>query len=202
MSFNFTAAIRNVCNDICLRVPDLTHIDMTRVGISFCQTRQNEKYGVFASLTPLKFKDGSSFNRKKTFYWMIPDVYGENKQKILYLLSFYMPRFMNLSLIDKFDTIIHELYHINQDFNGDIRRFQGRCFAHGSSRKKYDHIVQQYVKEWLEKDPPPEIWHFLKMDFKELETKYQGVFGTKFQLPKMKRLTEYELQKYQQNKTS
>ena len=39
---------------------------------------------------------------------------------MLYLLSFYLPRFLKLPWREKLATVIHELWHVNPQFNGDL----------------------------------------------------------------------------------
>ncbi|MBR5626514.1 MAG: hypothetical protein IKW74_02705 [Thermoguttaceae bacterium] len=195
MSFNYTAATRIICEDICSTLPAFSHVDMDKVGISFCQTRRQEKYGVFASLSPLKMEGGKSIKFWCGSYWKMPDVRDSSGRLILYILSLYVPRFINLTLTEKIDTIIHELYHIGEKFDGDFRRFPGRCSSHGSSRKKYDQIVHALAREWLAHDPAPEKWNFLTLNFQGLTQKYGSVGGTKFRTPHMSRLTEDEVRK-------
>src|SRR5690606_26152051 len=56
---DFTAAIRRTCVDMSRRLPELAHIDMARVAVGFCQTRKAVPHGYQASLTPLRFENGS-----------------------------------------------------------------------------------------------------------------------------------------------
>jgi hypothetical protein len=60
-SFDYTTAIARVCEDICFRVPALSHIDMSRVAVSFAQTKHSAPFGIFATTTPLRFKGGELF---------------------------------------------------------------------------------------------------------------------------------------------
>ena len=68
---------------------------------------------------------------------------------ILYLIYFLVPRFLDLPLREKLITVCHELYHISPAFDGDLRRFPGRNYAHGSSRKRYNELVAGIVDEYL-----------------------------------------------------
>ena len=61
---------------------------------------------------------------------------------MLYILNFYLPRFLDLPFREKLTTMLHELWHIGPKFDGDVRRLGGRCFAHGSSQKQYDAHVE------------------------------------------------------------
>lgn len=184
-SFDYTVAIRKVCEDICFRVPEFAGIDMDRVAVSFTQSRNNSKYGVYASLTPLKFENGRETTWRHDRFWRIQRLLREDGSEYLYILYFCVPRFMNLKLSEKMETIVHELFHISPDFNGDLRRFGGRCYAHGSSSKKYDQKVRKLLDHWLEQNPSPEIWEFLKWNYKELCERFGSVGGTKISPPKL-----------------
>ena len=185
-SFNYTDAVRKVCEDICFRVPEFGNIRMDRVAVSFTQTRNNSSYGVYASLTPLRFEGGkrTMFNRGKE--WEIQRLpHPSGVGDYLYVLYVCVPRFMNLKLTMKLETIIHELYHIGPKFDGDLRRFEGRCYAHGSSTKKYDATVRKFLKIWLDQDPPNEIWSFLQWNYTELCEQFGSVGGLKIPPPKI-----------------
>ncbi len=196
--FDYSAAVRTVCQDMCFRLPVFGHIDFKYIGISICQTRVGGKYGVYASITPLRFENGKKTTFMRGNYWKLTRCFGSDKTPLLYIYSVYLPRFQNLPLLDKIDTLIHELYHIGENFDGDIRRFGGRCFAHGSSRKGYDRFVQKYVREWLAKDPPPEIWNFLKLNFPELRKQYGSIVGSRYPKISLLKITKEEAEAIEQ----
>ncbi|MDR0870010.1 MAG: hypothetical protein LBN39_04375 [Planctomycetaceae bacterium] len=183
--FDYTASLTRVCEDICFRVPALSHIDISRVAVSFSQTKNAAPYGIFASTTPLRFQNGALTLAKRGRQWTLQRCYRPDGIEYLYILYFYVPRFIELKLSQKLETIIHELYHISPDFNGDLRRFAGRCFAHGSSQKKYDKTVREMTDHWLKQEPPAEVWDFLRYNYRELEAAYGKLFGTRIITPKI-----------------
>ena len=63
--FNFTAAIRPVIEDMIERLPDLQHIELDRVALSFAQTRNRSLYGIHATLTPMRFENGATTTVKR-----------------------------------------------------------------------------------------------------------------------------------------
>lgn len=183
--FDFTAAIRTICTDISRRLPEMSHVDMERVAIGICQVRNRAMHGVFATLTPLRFVGGSverTFRGRKLRIQPLVDGVG---QEYLYLLNFYLPRFMNLPLEEKLSTIVHELWHIGPDFDGDLRRHEGRCYAHGSSQKKYDELMDRMTRKWLASDPPPHLYEFLEGDFDQLAAEHGGIRGQRWPAPRM-----------------
>ncbi len=42
-----------------------------------------------------------------------------------------------------------------------IRRFDGKNYAHGNSRKKYDELINIYTREYLDSTANPELNIFL-----------------------------------------
>ena len=183
-TFDYTAAIAAVCGDMCFRVPELRHIDMSRVAVGFSQTKNSEPYGIFATATPLRFEHGESAYKSRGRMWTIQRHFRPDGIEYLYILSFSVPRFIELPLSQKLDTIVHELYHINPLFNGDLRRFPGRNYAHGS-KKKYDQTVNRLVQYWLKQNPPDDLWEFLCYNFRDLVAKYGKPSGTRIPAPRV-----------------
>jgi hypothetical protein len=104
---------------------------------------------------------------------------------MLYILNFYLPRFLDLEFREKLDTIVHELWHIGPDFDGDVRRFGSRCFAHGASQKRYDAQVRRLLERWLACEPPESLYGFLRLSFSELRARHGQVRGRKIRPPKL-----------------
>ena len=185
-SFNYTDSIRRVCEDMVFRLPVFAAIRMDQVAVSFVRTRNRAMYGVFASVTPLRFPGGKLRSAEKGKILEMPALTDRQNRPILYILSIYAPRFIDLQITDKVNTLVHELYHISPDFDGSIRSFGGRYYAHGASRKEYDAKVKRYADQWLSSDPPPELWDFLRYDFKTLCARYGRLVGTTVKIPPMK----------------
>ncbi len=104
---------------------------------------------------------------------------------MLYILTFYMPRFMDLSFDDKLTTIFHELWHISQDFNGDIRRHPGRCYVHTTSEEEYDRQMAKLARQWLIAKPPAAIYAFLRCNFASLQRDFGRIYGVRIRNPKL-----------------
>ena len=182
---DFTRHMRCLCEDMVDRVDRLGHIDMARVAISFSQTRKASGYGMYASLTPMRFTGGQTHTLRGGKKWTVQCLNGPDGRQMLYILNFYLPRFLNLKFREKLSTVVHELWHISEKFDGDVRRFEGRCFAHGASQKKYDATVDRLVDRWLSARPPASICEFLRGDFRSLVGRHGRIFGRKFAAPKL-----------------
>ena len=115
----------------------------------------------------------------------VDSVCDDQGREYLYILSFYLPRFMTTSLEEKLSTIVHELWHISPEFNGDLRRHEGRCYAHGPSQREYDAQMDRLAQNWLALDPPEHLYEFLQGDFQELVDEHGKVTGTHWPAPKL-----------------
>ncbi len=181
---DFTAHMTRLCEDVCERLEVFQHICMDQVAVAFAQSKKPGIYGTQAKLTPMRFENGSLTTRRRGQTWKVQRFYlGE--REMLYLLTFYMPRFQNNTFREKMITVLHELYHISPYFDGDIRRFEGRYHAHSASQKEYDRLMERYVDEYLQMEPPQELYEFLKHDFQSLLKRHGRVVGNKLPIPKL-----------------
>ena len=183
--FNFTAHVRRLCEDMVARLEQLRHVDMSRVAVSFSQTRRAGKQGMFAALTPLRFAGGRMHTFRRKRRWGIQRLFDPDGREMLYILTFYLPRFLDLPLREKLTTVLHELWHVGPDFDGDVRRLGGRCFAHGSSQKQYDVHIEALLDRWLSLEPPQTLYDFLRPNFRELVAQHGRVYGRKVPTPKL-----------------
>lgn len=182
--FDFSTAMYRLCEDIVQRLPDLRHINMPEVAVTFAQARSHVTHGIQAKLTPLRFEDGALVTKRYGKQWTVPRMY-HGRQELLYILTFYLPRFFHHTTREKLVTVIHELFHISPEFNGDIRRFGGRYHAHSHSQKQYDECMGQFVDLYLAQQPPRELYAFLELSFADLQAKHGGVVGLKVPIPKL-----------------
>ncbi len=182
---DFTLHVRRLCEDAVRRLPELEHIDPDRIAFGFRQARKPAGHGVYASLTPLRFAGGRAHILRRGRKWGIEKLHDENGREMLYLLNFYLPRFLNLSFRDKLITFFHELWHIGPKFDGDLRRFEGRCYAHGGSQKHYDAQASALAERWLLLRPPKASYAFLRHNFRGLVEQHGQVYGRRFPAPKL-----------------
>jgi hypothetical protein len=147
-------------------------------------TKSGKATGVLAKVVPLRFENGArqGIHGKKRF--MMPPMVFQGRE-LLYLAMFFLPRFQNQSLEEKIRTVCHELYHINPQFNGDIRRFPGANYAHGRSRKWYDTLFEDSVQRVLKWLPASPEFDWLKLSFDELYGQHGALAGHRFAMPKL-----------------
>src|SRR5262249_176522 len=98
--FDFTQAMRRLCEDISQRVNELEHVRMEQVAVTFAQARRRVSYGLQAKLTPLRFEGGRLVTRRRGKMWTIQRWYA-GEMEMLYILTFYLPRFQEQSFREK-----------------------------------------------------------------------------------------------------
>jgi len=167
------------------RLPELAHIDMRRVAVGFRHARLATPHGLQASLTPLRFEGGAERKRMRGKWYACPRVVDQHGVECLYLLSFYLPRLLDHPLEEKLTTIAHELWHIGPAMNGDLRRHNGRCYAHGASARAFDAYASGLARAWLGRNPPAGLYAFLDKSHAELIAEHGGVYGARYAVPKL-----------------
>ena len=183
--FDFTSQMRLLCADMIVRTPELAHVDLNRIAVTFSQARKGVSWGMYASLTPLRFQGGSLTTVRRGRQYQVQRILDPQGREMLYLLSFYLPRFMNLVFREKLITVFHELWHIGPEFDGDLRRHEGRCFAHTHSQAEYDLQMGIFTDRWLAQAPCPSLWSFLESDFRQLQSVSGPIYGLRVKRPKL-----------------
>ena len=183
--FDFTGHMRRLCGDLVARLSELQHVDLSRVAISYRQTRKRVSHGLQASLTPLRFEGGALQKKRNGRQWTVQRLYDAEGREMLYLLNFYLPRFLDQPYSEKLVTVLHELWHISPAFDGDLRRFEGRYSAHTHSQKEYDEAMRRLAERWLSLDPPEPIHAFLRHDFRALATRHGPIRAVRYPQPKL-----------------
>lgn len=182
---DFTARMGALCGHVVATLGEFQHIDLSRVAVSFAQARKPVMHGLQASLTPLRFEGGTTSGTVRGRRYTVQAVYDQAGNEMLYVLNFYLPRFMQLVFREKLITVFHELWHINPGFNGDLRRHPGRCYAHSHSQAEYDQQMSTLVDAWMATGPAESLYEFLRLDFPEVQQQYGRIYGLKVPRPKL-----------------
>ncbi len=174
--FPLNDAMRRLVADIASRVPALGHVRAEKIAFTVTQARSRSRYGTFAFIMPLRFESGARCVARGAKVYELPAVIcdGEEMSYLVYLLA---PRFFNMEAERKLRTIVHELYHIDPGFNGDLRRFPGRAWAHGHSKQEYDATVESLMRHYIGTSARnwPEPARFLKLSASDLDKRYGGI---------------------------
>ncbi len=163
--------------------PTLNHIDISRVLVCIGSNRHGRAGGIYGKLVPLKFENGSGVLNHRGSLYGIPEI-SHNNRPLLYIIYFYMPLFFDLPWSEKLRVMFHELYHISPHFNGDIRRMGKFKKAHGHSKKYYDSLYREELKDFLDHIGASADIDFLKMDTKGLYKRFKKVTGIRMKKPR------------------
>lgn len=188
-TLNLTAELERLIAHITASHEAFSHIDPSRVLVCVNTTRNGSGHGVFAKIHPLRFPGGHKARKvrrgRSQALCTMPEI-SHNGVEMLYVIYFMIPRFIDRPMRDKLVTVFHELYHISPLFDGDIRRFPGRNYAHGSSTRRYNLLMEKFVDEYL--DHPDSCRHIVFMDYDmpALRSRHQAIVGRKMPMPRIK----------------
>ena len=171
---NLTDVLTLIVHDMIRGTEEFRNFDINRILICCASNRRDGRGAIYGKLLPMRFKDGSSIIKHNGKYYTIPKL-KVNNTEIFYIIYFYIPRFFDLSAKDKIKVMFHELYHINPEFNGDIRRMGKVKSAHGHSRKAFEEKYIEYAENFFKvvKDTP--YCNFLAMKSDDLKKFFRKI---------------------------
>lgn len=187
-TLNLTVALERLVADIVSRTNELAHISPEQLLICLSTTRNGGIHGVYAKIHPLRFANGQrsrQVRRGRALYTCTMPHVEHRGEEVLYVIYFLFPRFFDLPLREKLITIFHELYHISPEFDGDIRRFAGRNYAHGSSTRKFNAAMGVLADRYLEQLSSKELVEFLSFDVSSLRSRHRALVGRKLKTPRV-----------------
>jgi len=186
--FDFTGNMALLVDDIIKIHPFFKHIRIENILVAISPSNGNRN-GVVAKLRPMLFEGGSRTKVVRGIEYAAPEIIM-NGMNILYIVYFHLPRFLNHgNEKTKLSTVIHELHHVSPLFNGDIRRYSGKNYAHGNSRKDFDDLISIYTDEYISDTIHPELSNFLKYKYNELKRKYGAIYGDMIRIPRLKNVS-------------
>ena len=187
-TLNLTAELERLIADICRQVTEFSHIDPERVMVCVATTRGGGVHGTYAKIHPLRFAGGTQSTKvrrgRRTLTCTMPTV-SHRGVEMLYVVYFLVPRFLDLPFREKLITVFHELFHVSPAFDGDIRRFPGKNYAHGSSTKRYNAYMAQLADAYLGQLEDRSLVAFLDGDMAALRERFQAIVGRRFAAPKI-----------------
>lgn len=182
--FDFCGHGRRLLEDMVARTPDLAHVRLPQILIGVLQARNGRPHGLQARVTPLRFPHGRLQRRRRDTVYQVQR-YFLGEHEFLYLMTFCLPRFQNQSFNDKVITLFHELFHLGPEFNGDLRRHEGRYQLHTHSQRCYDRYMADLARAYLQSKPNPDLHAFLHLSFAQLQHRHGAVAGIVVPRPKV-----------------
>jgi predicted metallopeptidase len=187
--FDFSGHIRRLCVDIVKHCEDLRHIDVSRLLFGMTQARNSHAHGLQARVTPLRFRHGELIRRRRGVTYQVQRYFVDDRE-LLYLVTFCLPRFLDQDFDDKFITLFHELYHISPQFEGDLRRHDGRYALHSHSKRQYDAHMADLARSYMNNGADRSLHGFLRMNFAQLRHRHGSVQAVWVPRPRLLPITE------------
>jgi hypothetical protein len=186
-TLNLTGELERLIADITARCPELQHVAPERVLVCVSSGRPGVG-GSLAKIHPLRFAGGersvTSRRGRRRVLCTMPTITHQGED-MLYVVYFLVPRFLELSFREKLITVFHELYHISPACDGDIRRFPGQNYAHGSSTKTYNTLMGVLVDTYLERLPELSRLSFLEGNLAALRERHGAIVARRLQAPRI-----------------
>lgn len=188
-TLNLTAELERLIRHIIDSHVEFAHIDPSRVLVCVTTSRGSSSHGTYAKIHPLRFPGGHTVHKTRrgrhNLLYTMPDI-AHNGVEMLYIVYFMLPRFIDRPLREKLITVFHELYHISPHFDGDIRRFPGRNFAHGGSTSRYNILMGRFVDEYLQNPESADYTAFMDCNMSGLRSRHRAIVGRKMPMPKIR----------------
>lgn len=182
--FDFQSHVRALCADIVRHCAELAHINVSRLLFGMTQARSGRRHGLQARVTPMRFRNGRLTRRRRSGLYQVQRYFVEGRE-MLYLVTFCLPRFLDQDFDDKFITLFHELYHISSEFDGDLRRHEGRCSLHTHSKRLYDAHMAHLARAYLANGATHSLSDFLRLNFAQLQHRHGSVVGVVVPRPRL-----------------
>jgi len=186
-TLNLTGELERLIFDITARSPELAHVDPEKVLVCVSSGRPSPG-GSLAKIHPLRFEGGErsvqTRRGRRSVICTMPSIFHKGEE-MLYVVYFLVPRFLELPFREKLITIFHELYHISPSCDGDIRRFPGKNYAHGSSTKSYNALMGTLVDAYLASIQDHAALFFLKGNLAELRSRHRSIVARRLQAPRI-----------------
>ena len=183
-TINITDVLTLIIREIVRFSPVFSHIDTDRLLVSLASNRSGGRGGaILGKLVPLRFENGMKTMRYRGRLFTMPEIRHREIPQ-LYIVYFYTPRFFDLPAEEKLRVIFHELYHINPEFNGDIRRMGKKKAAHGHSRKHFDFHFIEEAEAFGSGIRDTGYYRFLSLSTKELEETFSRITGLRVKTPR------------------
>ena len=135
---NMTLAVKRLMRDVAARVPELAHVRASRILVVAGEARRASR----ATIRPARFREslgrGAGGRREA-----LVRIKG---RKILYVVTLRPRWFVDSTPAQRIATILHELYHASERFDGTLHR--GRVHAR-LPRSRYDRRIRALRDRYL-----------------------------------------------------
>jgi predicted metallopeptidase len=141
---DLSQGLREAAAEVCRRVPDLGHVDVEQVQFALFYSRKAQRVLTYARCYPLP----TGLRRIRKRWYRLTPVHTEAGLEARYILAFAWTRYWTLKPRERLEVLVHELYHISPDFDGEPRRFATGSW-HGPGREWFDRQVRFMSEKYL-----------------------------------------------------
>ena len=141
---DLTDGLIEVAQDLVALIPEFAHIRLDAVHFTIFHSRAAQRTLTYARCYPLP----RGMQRRGRRWYQLTPVYTPARKKAMYLLAFAWPRFWNMRPRARLETLVHELYHIGEAFDGEPRTFESGGW-HGQGRKWFDGVIRKLCDRYL-----------------------------------------------------
>lgn len=118
--------------------------------------------------------------------WHLPRVVRDGRE-ILYVVTFYVPRFLSLEPRARLAVVFHELFHVSPACDGDLRRFEGHRSAHGRSVSAFEEGFQADLAVYLASRRARFFPDLLTLSYREILNRHGAVIPRRVRRPVLDR---------------
>jgi predicted metallopeptidase len=136
---NLTLAVKRLVRDLAVRVPELGHVRASRVLVVAGEARRSSR----ATIRPAHGAAPRTARARP--------VIRVKGRRMLYVITLRPLWFLESSPEERIATIVHELYHASNRFDGTLHR--GRRHAR-LPRARYNRKVRALLRRYLAEAPP------------------------------------------------
>lgn len=140
---NMTLAVKRLIRDLALRVPELAHVRASRVLVVAGEARRASR----ATIRPAHF---GATRRRAGEGGAVKPLVRVKGRKILYVVTLRPLWFLASTPEERIGTIVHELYHASNRFDGTLHR--GRRHSR-FPRARYNRKVRALLRAYLARAP-------------------------------------------------
>ena len=163
----------------------LAHVDPSRLLIGWTHSRRR-RFGIYATIYPLRFAKGATSVSARAAIWHLPRVLRDGRE-IYYVITFYVPRFLALDSTARLSVIFHELFHVSEACDGDLRRFPGYRSAHGRSVRDFEAGFQAGLAVYLTSRRARFFHDLLSLSHREILGRYGAIVPRRVRRPVLER---------------
>lgn len=150
---NATLAVQRIIRDAAGRVPELSHVDSSKVLVLLGEARRTSR----ASVRPMHFAETAS-RRSASGHLVRPRVRYRGRN-IYYILTLRPLFFLRGTPQGRISTIIHEMFHFSEEFDGTLHPMRRHSVLGQTFHDHLSPLVERYLEE-----VPSRLWRSMALD--------------------------------------